>query len=175
MLHLNSPLLFMLLPLELIARLCLSQRVQGTKARRLAARGRFLHGIKLIRRTQVFLPHPCHSEDGGFLPVGGGCGVRKQLAAVVLLRRGVRKRRGRLEQRSRWRRFCRRVAHEDVEFWVAPAVCAVRHFLRGTNSINAADPSLSSSYFWPQSISFLFSPTDPIIPKQKETRNCSQF
>ena len=56
-------------------------------------------------------------------------------------------------------------------------------FYGETNSMNGrtAGPFLVlvvRSYplsFWPQSISFLFSPTDLIIPKQKETRNCSSL
>ena len=43
-------------------------------------RGRFLHGIKLTHRTQVFLPTPRHCEDEGVSPAFG-CGNSQLLSA----------------------------------------------------------------------------------------------
>ena len=125
----------------------------------------------------MFLPTPRHCEDEGVSPAFG-CG-NSQLSASGERggTDGVSD-----DSSSALPDSAVEVSHGGVGFGTAPAPATADTFLWGDELNEREDrrtlPRPRRSYplsFWPQSISFLFSPTDLIIPKQKETRNCSSL
>ena len=126
----------------------------------------------------MFLPTPRHCEDEGVSPAFG-CGNSQLSASGERGGDGVSD-----DSSSALPDAAVEVSHEGVGFGTAPAPATADTFFYGeTNSMNGRTAGsylvlVVRSYplsFWPQSISFLFSPTDLIIPKQKETRNCSSL
>ena len=169
----------MLLPLELIARLSLSRRVQWTTDQRLATPRKIPPRDKIDPQGTGVPADPASLRRRGRLPR-----VRLRQLAAVRLDRGSEEGTDGVsdDSSSALPDAAVEVSHEGVGFGTAAAPATADTFLWGDELNEREDrrtlPRPRRSYplsFWPQSISFLFSPTDLIIPKQKETRNCSSI